>query len=228
MTANLKRFGEIVKARREDLGLRQDQLVERRGPSTTTMTKVENGNPPPPSAVTLRKLDTSLGWEPGSAQKTLDGGNPTPRSPDAGETPRKFRLPTSSFVGDIPAEQFEELSDLVRRGQEDPQARREAERLYQDLRIAELPELYPLLSRVSRLKVANLGKRLFDEEYANARISDLDTAAAAGASGTQQSKKTQDGASPSLHQAEPGQSLHDFLASDDPVEDDIRRREQDG
>lgn len=74
----LQRFGRIVKERRDALGLRQDQMVHRGGPSTTTMTKVENGTLPTPSPVTLRKLDKGLGWADGSAALTLAGGEPTP------------------------------------------------------------------------------------------------------------------------------------------------------
>lgn len=74
---DLKRFGEIVRLRREELGLRQDQLPE--GPSTTALTGIENGRSMP-AAVTLRKLDSSLRWEPGSAKRTLEGGQPTPLS----------------------------------------------------------------------------------------------------------------------------------------------------
>lgn len=73
--SNLERFGEIVRLRREELGLRQDQLSE--GPSTTALTGIENGRSKP-APVTLRKLDASLRWEPGSAKRTLAGGDPTP------------------------------------------------------------------------------------------------------------------------------------------------------
>jgi transcriptional regulator with XRE-family HTH domain len=72
---DLARFGAIVKARREELGLRQDQLSDRGGPSTTTLTKVENASGVP-ADVTIRKLDVALRWQPGSARRTLHGGEP--------------------------------------------------------------------------------------------------------------------------------------------------------
>lgn len=74
---DLKRFGEIVRKRREELGLRQDQLPK--GPSTTALTGIENGRVAP-TAATLRKLDASLRWTSGSAKKALGGGEPTPLS----------------------------------------------------------------------------------------------------------------------------------------------------
>ncbi|AMS02784.1 immunity repressor [Gordonia phage Yeezy] len=79
---DLERFGRIVKARREQLGLNQDDLPN--GPSTTTLTKIENGTPPPPVRGTLRKLDLSLQWSEGSAAHVLAGGRPTPLPADDG------------------------------------------------------------------------------------------------------------------------------------------------
>lgn len=43
--AGLIRFGRIVRDRREELGLRQDELKAIGGPSSTTMVKVEKGTP---------------------------------------------------------------------------------------------------------------------------------------------------------------------------------------
>jgi len=47
------------------------------GPSSTTMSRLERGIAPP-SAKSFRKLDVGLSWEPGSAKRTLNGGDPTP------------------------------------------------------------------------------------------------------------------------------------------------------
>lgn len=80
-TPDLERFGRIVRARREELGLQQEDMDEHAGPSSTTMSKVERGVGPAPSAKTLRKLDAGLKWQDGSAKRTLDGGDPTPLSP---------------------------------------------------------------------------------------------------------------------------------------------------
>lgn len=77
--ARLKRFGEIVLNRRdEQLGFTQLDVHGRGGPSNSTLTKIENGEPPKPTAATLKKLDYALDWEPGSAVSALKGGEPTP------------------------------------------------------------------------------------------------------------------------------------------------------
>lgn len=46
------------------------------GPSSTTMSQIEHGNLDKPAPATLRKLDTGLDWESGSARRTLHGGEP--------------------------------------------------------------------------------------------------------------------------------------------------------
>lgn len=71
------RFGRIVRDRREELGLRQDELKAIGGPSSTTMVKVEKGTPPAPTPLTLRRLDAALDWVDGSAAATLAGGEPS-------------------------------------------------------------------------------------------------------------------------------------------------------
>lgn len=73
---NLERFGRIVRERREQLGYQQDSLPQ--GPSSTTVSDIENGDAENPAAKTFRKLDESLKWEPGSARQAFEGGNPTP------------------------------------------------------------------------------------------------------------------------------------------------------
>lgn len=80
---DLARFGAIVRQRREDLGLQQEEMRDRGGPSSTTMSGLERGVIPDPSRSTLRKLDAGLRWVAGSAKTTLDGGDPKPLPPDA-------------------------------------------------------------------------------------------------------------------------------------------------
>lgn len=70
----LKRLGELVTARRrDDLGLRQDQLAY--GPSTTTMTQIETGEKRV-SDLSYRRLDQSLGWADGTCIRVLAGEDP--------------------------------------------------------------------------------------------------------------------------------------------------------
>ncbi|MEJ9078543.1 helix-turn-helix transcriptional regulator [Gordonia malaquae] len=79
---DLERLARYVKSRRQHLGLRQDEVGARGGPSTTTLTKVENATPPAPATVTLRKLDRGLGWTAGSARRLLEGGEPETEGDD--------------------------------------------------------------------------------------------------------------------------------------------------
>ncbi|MGW4719681.1 hypothetical protein [Nocardia sp. NPDC004260] len=74
--ANSERFGQIVKNRRLKLGLTQDQVHELGGPSDRRQTFIETNTGPRPSITTLAKLDRPLRWEPGSAVRTWNGGDP--------------------------------------------------------------------------------------------------------------------------------------------------------
>ncbi|MBH0775757.1 helix-turn-helix domain-containing protein [Nocardia bovistercoris] len=71
-----KRFGRIIKERRDELGLTQMQIGDLGGPSAPTIRKIEDGEAAI-SVHTLNKLDAPLRWRPGSAARTYAGGSPT-------------------------------------------------------------------------------------------------------------------------------------------------------
>lgn len=71
-----KRFGRIIKERRDELGLTQIQIGDLGGPSAPTIRKIEDGDAAI-SVNTLNKLDAPLRWLPGSAARTYAGGTPT-------------------------------------------------------------------------------------------------------------------------------------------------------
>ncbi|MEU0500026.1 helix-turn-helix transcriptional regulator [Nocardia sp. NPDC005998] len=73
-----KRFGRIIKERRDELGLTQMQIGDLGGPSAPTIRKIEDGDAAI-STHTLNKLDAPLRWLPGSAARTYAGGDPTAR-----------------------------------------------------------------------------------------------------------------------------------------------------
>lgn len=74
---DLIRFGRMVKARRDVLGLTQEEVSTLGGPSDTTFTKIENLEWRPGRAATLKKLDAGLKWEAGSSARILyEGGDP--------------------------------------------------------------------------------------------------------------------------------------------------------
>lgn len=72
---NLK---EEVAARMKELGITNEQLSHRGGPSTTTTSKIKAGLQAPPRSDVLRKLDHGLRWKEGSALRVLRGGDPVP------------------------------------------------------------------------------------------------------------------------------------------------------
>lgn len=96
---DLKRFGRIVRERREELGFQQEDMDQHGGPSSTTMSRIERGVAPP-SAKTLRKLDTGLDWQTDSAKRTLDGGDPIPLAPGT-TTQKPFRPVGQTSAGGL-------------------------------------------------------------------------------------------------------------------------------
>jgi transcriptional regulator with XRE-family HTH domain len=75
---NMKALGDAVRERRLRLGLTQRQAAEACGVSDRTFIRIEKGTSPLARDLTLSRLDEGLEWEPGSAQRVLDGGEPTP------------------------------------------------------------------------------------------------------------------------------------------------------
>lgn len=75
---DLKRLGEYVRVRRTELLLTQQDVTRAGGLSNASQTKLEGGKLKRINLSTLDKLDLSMKWERGSAQATLNGGEPTP------------------------------------------------------------------------------------------------------------------------------------------------------
>lgn len=70
------RLGEYVLARRDELQVSQIEVSRAGGPSNTTLTKIESGHLANLERATARKLDKGLGWQPGSARRVWEGGEP--------------------------------------------------------------------------------------------------------------------------------------------------------
>ena len=83
MTTNDRdRLASYVRERRDALGLTQEDVATRGGPSTATLRLIETASPESPVAFrpkSLRQLETALGWEEGSAHAILRGGVPAER-----------------------------------------------------------------------------------------------------------------------------------------------------
>lgn len=71
----LQRLGEYVRRRRMELKLSQPDIAARGGPSVSVLSKIETGSRRYGDRVII-KLEDTLGWERGSVQAILDGGEP--------------------------------------------------------------------------------------------------------------------------------------------------------
>lgn len=112
MSADAKLLGQFVKARREELGLSQQEVADAGGPSDTTMSKLENGLTDTVSNRTLKRLDSALGWEAGSARAAYVTGS-TPvviQQAPAVEDPRPG--PAAQDVLDEIARMRRDIADL--------------------------------------------------------------------------------------------------------------------
>lgn len=73
-----ERLAKAVKDRRRELGLRQQDLSARGGPSKASLYSVENAAADNFSDSTIEMLETSLDWAFGSIASVVAGGPPTP------------------------------------------------------------------------------------------------------------------------------------------------------
>lgn len=76
MSSNADRLARAVVQRRESLDVSQLTVWQAGGPSNTKLTEIENGRLEKLTASTARKLDQGLLWEPGSARRVWEGGDP--------------------------------------------------------------------------------------------------------------------------------------------------------
>ena len=105
-------FGKVVLQRREQLGLSQIDVWNKRGPSNSTLTVIENGRMADLTPATAKKLDNGLDWRSGSALALWrDGTTPTPVDP--GETRPARRQGVVATLGDAV-----HLSNLTERVEE--------------------------------------------------------------------------------------------------------------
>ncbi|MFC3453978.1 helix-turn-helix domain-containing protein [Amycolatopsis speibonae] len=67
------RFGDAVRARRLELNLTQDDVVDLDGPSLGTQRSIENAHAASYQSKTLQSIDRVLRWKPGTSSKLLRG-----------------------------------------------------------------------------------------------------------------------------------------------------------
>ena len=97
-------LGEQVRDRREELGLTQEDVAQKGGPSTATQREIERGKPMRKRPAIYRKLETVLRLREGSAMKALLGGQVEPLESDS-PAPRKrarYADPALQHIWDTP------------------------------------------------------------------------------------------------------------------------------
>ena len=95
---NTRHFATTVRETMSRLGLTQADVAARGGPSDTTLRKILEGLDVGVSIATLKKLDSALEWEPGSAARALEGSEPIP-GPSVNGDATRVRPKTSSTEG---------------------------------------------------------------------------------------------------------------------------------
>jgi hypothetical protein len=103
---NRKRLASFVIARRGELGYRDRRAFSKAvGISDRTIGKVELGQSV--SMSTLGVVENGLGWEPGSAQQVLEGGDPAIRGQQAPAGP-----PRRIYTDPVMQEAWDALEDV--------------------------------------------------------------------------------------------------------------------
>ena len=97
-------LGQQVRDRREELGLTQEDVAQKGGPSTATQREIERGKPMRKRPAIYRKLETVLRLREGSAMQALLGGRIEPvedDKPAARKRPR-YADPALQWIWETP------------------------------------------------------------------------------------------------------------------------------
>lgn len=110
MTNDWDRLAGAIRERRLELGLSQQQLADAAGVTRSTIKNLEGARQPtsrPPSSIA--SVVQALGWEPGSGQVILNGGEPTLRDHTPPEYP-PAQDPYQPLTDRLPVSVLDELS----------------------------------------------------------------------------------------------------------------------
>lgn len=111
MDADWERLADMVRRRREALGLTQVQLAERTGLTDTTIGNLEGGRRFKRVPASVPAVEQGLGWAPGSARVVLAGGEPTLIAEVADSMPLDERYRRIESVS--PEQLSEAVEDMV-------------------------------------------------------------------------------------------------------------------
>lgn len=113
-SAEQKRLAQAVLARREELGLTQEEFAERAGLALKTIQRVELGQVVPRTK-TFRGLDDGAAWSSGSARAVFrDGRGPVPQQAKRQLTPEAQREEIMRALFTAIVQKHPELLDTIR------------------------------------------------------------------------------------------------------------------
>jgi DNA-binding XRE family transcriptional regulator len=102
MNRDWARLGQQLAAGRERLGLTQEQAAARLEIAKSTIGFIETGKPRKKVTSTIRAYAELVGWDRGSVNVVLDGGDPSPPSaPEEPVEPRPAVSPDAEPVKDL-------------------------------------------------------------------------------------------------------------------------------
>ena len=111
-------LAEAVKNARYELRLRQEDVEARGGPSVATLRNIESGKIQAPRPRTLRALDDSLRWVPGTAAALFEGraAEPVPAEDARAVVPERGPLEVDDLIAAVarlPLGDLKRLRDIV-------------------------------------------------------------------------------------------------------------------
>lgn len=95
-----ERLARHVRERREELGLTQEEVASRGGPSTATLRLIENNAGDSYRQKSLRQLEDALGWARGSVLAILAGEEPALRGGQPAA--QRYADPTLQAIWELP------------------------------------------------------------------------------------------------------------------------------
>jgi hypothetical protein len=104
-----QRLARIMDERRRFLRLTWDQVADRGSISYETIRQVRSGSQEI-RGLTKRGIEIGLGWTPGSLDRALEGGTPTPTAQT--ETQPATRAPSHPSLAEVAIRQIEEILDM--------------------------------------------------------------------------------------------------------------------
>ena len=162
----LKRLGHLVQSRRISRGWKtREDFADDLTFSYRVLTDLENGNRKLGKS-SYREVESKLGWEAGSADRVLDGGDPVEVLSD--EQFSRLRHPAHSvLVSEAINTEDPAVVDLLLRvtqGNVDEATRRDAAEMISSIQIRDFPSLFEKLSRTGKLKVVDYGHEVRRQE----------------------------------------------------------------